>query len=100
MKKQSRNLTESLSVIIPVFNEEDNVDIVCSKVIAVLDQLGHPWELIFIDDGSTDHSYEKLIVRAAEQSNIKIIRFVRNFGQTAALAAGIDHASGDIIIPM
>ncbi len=99
-QKQSDDLNRTLSVVIPVFNEEQNVDIICSKVIAVLNQLGYPWELIFIDDGSTDTSYEKLICLAAKTPNIKVIRFVRNFGQTAALAAGIDHAQGDIIIPM
>jgi len=102
IEKQQRdiNLGRTLSVVIPVFNEEENVDIVCSKVIAVMERLGHPWEIIFIDDGSTDASYQRLSHLAQSRSNIKVVRFVRNFGQTAALAAGIDYARGDIIIPM
>jgi glycosyltransferase involved in cell wall biosynthesis len=102
IQRQQRDTTlgRTLSVVIPVFNEEENVDIVCSKVIAVMERLGHPWEIIFIDDGSTDTSYEKLLHLAHTRSNIKVVRFVRNFGQTAALAAGIDYARGDIIIPM
>ncbi len=92
--------SKSLSVVIPVFNEEDNIEALCSKTISSLNQLGHPWEIIFIDDGSTDTSYEKLEEIAYGQSSLKVIRFVRNFGQTAALAAGIDFAKGEIIIPM
>jgi glycosyltransferase involved in cell wall biosynthesis len=99
-QQQNDTLSKTLSVVIPVFNEQENVEIVCNKVIAVLNQLGYPWELIFIDDGSTDASYEKLLPLAVNQPNIKLIRFVRNFGQTAALAAGIDYARGKIIIPM
>ena len=93
-------LNKSLSVVIPVFNEEENIDSLCNRTVSVLKGLGHPWEIIFIDDGSTDASFEKLANIAATHANIKVIRFVRNFGQTAALAAGIDHADGDVIIPM
>ncbi len=99
-QNQTNVLNRTLSVVIPVFNEEGNVDILCSKVIAVMEKLGYPWELIFIDDGSTDTSYEKLSHLAENNTNVKVIRFVRNFGQTAALAAGIDYAKGEIIIPM
>jgi glycosyltransferase involved in cell wall biosynthesis len=91
---------QSLSVVIPVYNEEDNINALCHKTVTTLKQLGHPWEVIFIDDGSSDSSYAKLTEIVGGQPNLKVIRFVRNFGQTAALAAGIDHASGDIIIPM
>lgn len=99
-QEQSKVSNRTLSIVIPVFNEEENVDILCSKVIVVMNNLGYPWELIFIDDGSTDTSYAKLSHIAANHANIKVIRFVRNFGQTAALAAGIDYAEGEIIIPM
>lgn len=92
--------SKSLSVVIPVFNEEDNVEALCNKTISSLNQLGHSWEIILIDDGSTDTSYAKLEKIASGQSSLKVIRFVRNFGQTAALAAGIDYSSGEIIIPM
>ncbi len=100
--KEKLNITstKSLSVVIPVFNEEDNIEALCSKTISALKELGHPWEIIFIDDGSTDASYAKLAQIASGQDNLKVVRFVRNFGQTAALAAGIDHARGEIIIPL
>lgn len=98
--KAKTSISKSLSVVIPVFNEEDNVEALCDKTISSLNQLGHPWEIIFIDDGSSDTSYAKLEEIASSRSNLKVIRFVRNFGQTAALAAGIDYAGGEIIIPM
>jgi len=93
-------LSSSLSVVIPVFNELPNIEALCKRTVSVLNQLGCPWEIIFIDDGSTDASYATLVRLASIRPNIKVIRFVRNFGQTAALAAGIDHAQGEIIIPM
>jgi glycosyltransferase involved in cell wall biosynthesis len=99
-EKVKTTVSKSLSVVIPVFNEEDNVEALCNKTIASLNQLGHPWEIILIDDGSTDTSYAKLEEIVSGQPNLKVIRFVRNFGQTAALAAGIDYARGEIIIPM
>jgi glycosyltransferase involved in cell wall biosynthesis len=89
-----------LSVVIPVFNEEDNIDELYKQVKAALDQLQRSWELILIDDGSTDTSFDKLSKIAEIDKRVKVIRFVRNFGQTAALAAGIDFASGEIIMPM
>lgn len=99
-EKQDFAPSKTLSVVVPVFNEEENVEILCEKILAVMNELGYPWELILIDDGSTDASYEKLKRLTVREANIKVIRFVRNFGQTAALAAGIDHAQGEIIIPM
>ena len=89
-----------LSLIIPVLNEEDNVEALFEKISLALVKMGQPWEVIFIDDGSTDSSFQKLEKLAARQRNVKVIRFVRNFGQTAALAAGIDHSQGEIIIPL
>lgn len=89
-----------ISVVIPVFNEEDNIHLLYQKLVSALDELGRTWEAILVDDGSKDTSYKKLETIARADERIKVIRFVKNFGQTAALAAGIDHASGDVIIPM
>ncbi len=93
-------LPPQISVVIPVFNEEENVDRLCQKVIGSLNRLGYTWEAIFVDDGSKDKSFEKLQAYALHDKRLKVIRFVRNFGQTAALSAGIDYAAGDIIVPM
>jgi glycosyltransferase involved in cell wall biosynthesis len=98
--KKSKSAPPELSVIIPVFNEEDNIRLLYEKLTEALDELGRSWEAIIIDDGSSDQSYAKLAEIAAVDSRIKVVRFVRNFGQTAALAAGIENAHGDVIIPM
>lgn len=96
------DLTEApeLSVIIPVYNEEDSLDSLYEKVYQSMEPLGKTWELILVDDGSRDGSFKILQKLAANDLRVKVVRFVRNFGQTAALAAGIDYARGDIIIPM
>lgn len=90
----------AISIVIPVFNEEDNVDALYAKIIDAAGKLERTWEAILVDDGSHDRSFEKLETIARRDKRIKVVRFVRNFGQTAALAAGIDYAEGDIIIPM
>lgn len=89
-----------LSVVVPLYNEEDNIDFLYEMLVESLNTLGCLWEVIFVDDGSTDSSFERLSRIANLDRKVKIIRFVRNFGQTAGLAAGIDYASGDVIIPM
>jgi glycosyltransferase involved in cell wall biosynthesis len=90
----------TLSLVIPVYNEEDNIETLFKKVEDALNPLGYPWELILVDDGSKDSSFEHLSQLAEKHKHVKVIKFVRNFGQTAALAAGIDYSKGDIIIPM
>ncbi len=89
-----------LSIIIPVFNEEETIDALYERLALALAPLGYPFEVIVVDDGSTDSSYAKLEVLSKLHADLKVIRFVRNFGQTAAMSAGIDYAHGDIIIPM
>jgi glycosyltransferase involved in cell wall biosynthesis len=89
-----------LSIVIPVFNEEENVEMLYEKLLVALSELGQSWEVVFIDDGSTDNSFDELEKLSLQDDRIKVIRFVRNFGQTAALSAGIDHSLGRIIIPM
>lgn len=89
-----------LSVLIPVFNEEDSLDRLYDKVVSAMQPLNKTWELILVDDGSRDKSFEVLQKLAAADQRVRVVRFVRNFGQTAALSAGIDYAAGEIIIPM
>jgi glycosyltransferase involved in cell wall biosynthesis len=88
----------SLSVIIPVFNEEDNISPLYSELNDVLRKLELPYEIIFIDDGSTDHSYKVLSDLHTADKTVKVIQFRRNFGQTAAFAAGFDQAQGELIL--
>lgn len=85
-----------LSIIIPVFDEAESVAALHSELVSVLGGLGQPFEIIFVDDGSTDGTYDKLIAL----SPIKIIRLRKNFGQTAALDAGIKVAVGDYLVTL
>ncbi|PGH59163.1 glycosyltransferase family 2 protein (plasmid) [Azospirillum sp. A26] len=91
--------TVSVSVLIPVYNEEDNIAPLCGRLIPALDGLGRSFEVIFVNDGSTDGT-EAELQRVASDSRIRVINFRRNVGQTAAMMAGIDHARGDVIVPM
>ena len=85
------------SAIVPVYNEEDSVLPLYNKLKKVLIDLGLH-EIIFVDDGSTDETFLKLQECAEKDKHVKIIRFRRNFGQSAALACGFDHATGDMIL--
>ncbi|MEO5509450.1 MAG: glycosyltransferase family 2 protein, partial [Longimicrobiales bacterium] len=87
-----------ISVVIPVFNEELNVEELHQRIAAVLTTADV--EFLFVDDGSTDETPKRLAELAASDSRLRLIRFRRNYGQTAALSAGIDHARGEIIVPM
>jgi glycosyltransferase involved in cell wall biosynthesis len=91
---------ETLSILIPVYNEVDNIFPLFESLMKALRKTEKPYEIIFIDDGSTDGTLDALVDLNCKNPNIKIISFTRNFGQTAALSAGIDSCKGDIIIPM
>jgi len=89
-----------ISIVIPVFNEAGNILLLYSEIQAALSDLGRAWEVIFIDDGSTDDTYSILKRLHDQGESLQIIRLRRNFGQTAAMAAGFDHASGKIVVAM
>jgi glycosyltransferase involved in cell wall biosynthesis len=91
---------ETVSVLIPVYNEEENLLPLSERLITALKKTGRPYEVIFVDDGSSDGSLEILLDISKKNPNIKVVSFSRNFGQTAALSAGIDFSKGDILIPM
>ncbi len=84
----------------PIFNEEENVSALHSEVVSALEKSEIEYELILVDDGSTDSSLQSLREIAAGDMRVKVISFRRNFGQTAAMAAGFDAASGKVVIPM
>jgi glycosyltransferase involved in cell wall biosynthesis len=90
----------NLSVVIPIKDEKDNLAPLHERLRTALDPLGLAWEVVFVDDGSIDGSFAVLEDLAAQDGRVKIIRLRRNFGQTAALQAGIDWASGDLIATM
>jgi glycosyltransferase involved in cell wall biosynthesis len=87
-----------LSVVTPIYNEEESIPHLYAQLTAVLDRLGHPYEILAIDDGSRDRSFELLRDLAAADERLRVIRFRRNFGQTAAFAAGFDRARGEWVI--
>ena len=89
-----------LSIVIPIYNEVDNLRPLCQRVHAVLAPLDWSYELVLIDDGSRDGSSELLAELHAEDDTLKVLRFRRNFGQTAALAAGFEYAHGDVIVSL
>jgi dolichol-phosphate mannosyltransferase len=95
---QPRSRPLDVSVIIPILNEEANISPLLDEVFTTLRALGLRFEVIAINDGSRDGSLRVLLTEATRRPELQIIDFARNFGQTAALMAGIDHATGDVII--
>jgi glycosyltransferase involved in cell wall biosynthesis len=89
-----------LSIVIPLYNEEESVDALYAEVRAAAEGLGLDWELLLVDDGSTDGTVEKLREICARDPRVGVIRFRRNYGQTAALQAGFDQARGQAVITL
>ncbi len=88
------------SIVVPFHNEEENVTTLYDRVKLVMEQVGDPFEMVFVDDGSRDRTYRLLEEIAAVDSRVLVIKLRRNFGQTSALAAGFDHAQGDMLLAM
>ena len=89
-----------LSVVLPVFNEKENLPALYRRLTSVLDTEGTPYELVFVDDGSADGSIELLHEMAVEDSRVKVVELARNFGHQVAISAGLDFARGDAVIVM
>jgi glycosyltransferase involved in cell wall biosynthesis len=89
-----------ISIIIPVYNEEGNIKALHTKLNNVLPAITEKYEILFVDDCSTDNSFAILKEINNEDKRVKVIKFRRNFGQSAALSAGFDYSKGDIIITM
>ncbi len=89
-----------LSVVIPAYNEEENIPILYERLKGVLEGLQREYEIIFVDDGSMDRTWERLKDIAERDKRVKLIRFRKNYGQTAAMYAGFQHASGEVVVTM
>jgi glycosyltransferase involved in cell wall biosynthesis len=89
-----------LSIVVPLLNEEATLEPLYAELAGALAQLPLDWEVVFVDDGSTDGSYRELIRLHAAHLNVRVVRLRRNFGKAAALAAGIDVARGEIVVTM
>ena len=89
-----------VSIVIPLYNEQDNIPTLYEQLTAVLSTLGRSYEILIVDDGSKDKSYDLLKELHEKDPHIHVIRFRRNFGQTAAFSAGFEYARGEVIITM
>jgi glycosyltransferase involved in cell wall biosynthesis len=87
-----------LSVVIPVYNEADNVAELHRQLTAALEGLKRPYEVLLVDDGSTDGTLARLVEIETADPRVRVLRLRRNFGQTAAFSAGFDHARGDVVV--
>ena len=94
----SKEKTQKISVIIPIYNEEENIGPLLEALYRVLRSLPRDFEIVAVNDGSTDRSYERLSKAAAGHPELKVVNLRRNFGQTAAIMAGIDYSSGETLI--
>ena len=89
-----------VSIIVPAYNEFESLPHLHAALVTALEALDKRWEIIYCDDGSTDQSYDRMASFTVEEPRVRVIRFRRNFGQTAAMSAGFDHARGDVVIPI
>jgi glycosyltransferase involved in cell wall biosynthesis len=88
------------SIVVPFFNEQENIPPLYMKLTEVMDSVGEPYELVFIDDGSRDNTFKVLSEIYEHDRRVNLVRLRRNFGQTAALKAGFDYARGEVIVSM
>src|SRR6266705_553750 len=98
MPRQAATDTPHVSVIVLVYNEIDSVEPLHRELIGVLEALGTSFEVLYIDDGSRDGSTDKLGQLASRDARVRVVSFRRNFGQTAAVQAGIDYSRGDVLV--
>src|SRR5947208_955802 len=95
-----RRTKMDLSIVIPIKDEKENLRPLHDRITAALRPMAQPYEIILVDDGSNDGSHLELAALAAEDDRVKVVRLRRNFGQSAAMQAGIDYASGAVIATM
>jgi len=89
-----------ISVVVPMYDEEGNVELLHREITDALRRITSNYELIFVDDGSRDRTLERLRSLCAQDPHMTVLRFTRNYGQTAALQAGFDHAKGEVVVTM
>lgn len=87
-----------ISVVVPVHDEDRSVELLYDELASALDPLDRPWEAVFVDDGSTDGSFAALTRLHDRAANVRVVRLRRNFGKSAALAAGFRHAEGAVVV--
>ncbi len=100
MENQIKNEQIKLSIVVPVYNEKENIQLLCREIRNACEPLGRPYEVLVVDDGSTDGTFALLERLHQVDPTLRVIRLSRNTGQTAALAAGISYAQGEIIVTL
>jgi glycosyltransferase involved in cell wall biosynthesis len=90
----------NLSIVIPVYNEEENVGPLIQEINEAVGPLGKPYEIVVVDDGSRDATFTVLTRLHRQEACLRVVRLKRNFGQTAAIAAGLTYAGGDVVVLM
>jgi glycosyltransferase involved in cell wall biosynthesis len=96
----SNDSSTRYSIVVPFFNEQENIPPLYMKLTEVMDSIGEPYELVFVDDGSRDNTFKVLSEIYEHDRRVNLVRLRRNFGQTSALKAGFDFARGEVIISM
>lgn len=94
----ARTVDQRISVVVPVYNEEATIQLFLARLRPVMDTIGLPWDVLFVDDGSSDHTPAILEIVRVTDSRVGVLRLSRNFGKEAALTAGMDHVSGDAVV--
>jgi glycosyltransferase involved in cell wall biosynthesis len=90
----------AISIVVPVYNEEESIELLYHKIRGVCSKLGSSYEMVFVDDGSRDRTFEILASIHKQDASVRVVRFRKNFGQTAAMAAGFERAKGELIVSM
>ncbi|HEX5690539.1 MAG TPA: glycosyltransferase family 2 protein, partial [Roseiflexaceae bacterium] len=98
MATRSAAPTPYLSVVVPIYNEEESIPMLYERLTSALVELGYAYEIIAVDDGSRDRSFSLLRELALADPRLHVVRFRRNFGQTAAFSAGFDRARGEVVV--
>lgn len=91
---------KKVSIVVPVLNEEDNIKVFCQAVVKVMEPLDYDYEILFVDDGSTDRTVRLIKQLASRDRRVKALVLAKNFGHQTALTCGMDHAEGDAVITM
>lgn len=100
MTPQQKTSLASTSIVVPIHNEYDNIPLLYEQVVDALEPHQIDWELVLVDDGSTDNSMERMLELTQSDARVKIVELRRNFGQTAAMQAGLDYAQKEVVITM
>ncbi|MGH8220019.1 MAG: glycosyltransferase family 2 protein, partial [Steroidobacteraceae bacterium] len=89
-----------LSIVVPFFNEEESIRALHAAITGALESCGESFEMVFVDDGSRDRTFDTAVEIARDDPRVRVVKFRRNYGQTPAMAAGIEQARGDVIVTM